>query len=568
MPLAWLFAALLAALILLALLPLAPDPAASGLVPLAPGLIEVMEPGEQHQARHPASANWTLGFADQFRFPAETARHRAANIMTRDVSPDERQWHFELDDQAARGGDLALLVPYLAGDVVLHINGARTADGAALPSYSGPGFGSVLLAAPLPVAELHPGLNRIDVIQSEDRGHIGVRGIYLGTMQQVGQAKSAFIRWARWQRLAAAMAAVAGLTGALSLALVGRQRVPAAAFALLAAVQALDLVTLAAAPTLLACAKAGATLAASGAIVWCRSRPRDWTAWVLLGLALPGICAGLAALALVAAPWLVPAPFVLLQLANNGARPLLLLGAPISVWRDGLALRERLRQARSESLRKDQVIADQQQALDNEIRNAAILEERQRFARDMHDGIGGHLQGLLMRVRADRIDSGDIAAELQSGLTDLRLMVDSLDQVDTGLYAALEGFRVRAGPQLAAAGIALDWQLAEAVRDAALDPRATLSLFRMLQEGVSNCIRHAGAQSLRIGIDLEPGQGMLIAELADDGCGFDPAAAQSGKGLANLQQRGVKLGGSTAVTSSPGEGTCVRIRVPVKPAGS
>ena len=568
LPLAYLFAVLVAAVTLLAFARFAPDPAAFGLAAIAPDRILVMEPGEQHQARHPASANWALEFPDQFRFDAETANQRAAHVGTRDVSAAERQWHFNLTDQEAARPDLALFIPHAAGDLVVHVNGARTADGSGLPRYFGPGIGRTTLAAPLAARDLHVGLNRFDVIQSEDPQRIGIRAIYLGTAGQVAAAQSAFERWLDWQRLAAGTAAVAGLLGALLLALVGQQRIPAAAFAFLTVGQVLDLAPVSAALPLLASFKVGATIAASGVVIWCRRHPRDWTGWLLLGLAMSALLGGLAALVLTAGLWSVPSPYVVLQLANNAARPLLLIGAPISIWRDGKVMMERLRQARSDGLRKDRIIASQQQALDIEIRNAAILEERQRFARDMHDGIGGHLQGLLMRVRANRIASGDIASELQSGLADLRLMVDSLDQIETNLYAALENFRVRAGPQLTAAGIALDWQLGEAVRNVALDPRATLSLFRLLQEVVSNCIRHAGARTLRIGIDLEPGPGMLIAELADDGCGFDPVAAQRGKGLANLRQRGIKLGGSTDVTSSPGAGTCVRIRVPVKPAGS
>lgn len=565
---AYLLAAVVAAATLLAIATFAPDPAATGLTAVAPDRILVMEPGEQHQARHPASANWALEFPNQFRFDAETANQRAAHVGTRDVSAQERQWHFSLTDQEARRPDLALFIPNAAGDLVLHMNGARTADGSSLPRYYGPGIGQTLLAAPLAARDMHIGLNRIDIIQSGDPARIGVRAIYLGSAKQVAAGRIAFQRWTDWQRLAAITAAVAGLIGALLLSLVGQQRIPAAAFALLAAVQVLDLVAFGTTPLIVAFAKIGATLAASAAIVWCRQRPHEWTGWLLLGLALAALLGGVSGLILAAGVWSVPWPFVLLQLASNAARPLLLIGAPVSIWRDGRTMMARLRQARSEGLRKDRVIANQQQALDAEIRNAAILEERQRFARDMHDGIGGHLQGLLMRVRANRIASNDIASELQSGLADLRLMVDSLDQIETNLYAALENFRVRAGPQLTAAGIALDWQLGEAVRDVALDPRDTLGLFRLLQEVVSNCIRHAGARTLRIGIDLEPGPGMLIAELADDGCGFDPAAVQSGKGLANLRQRGIKLGGTTAVTSSPGGGTCVRIKVPVKPAGS
>ena len=545
----------------------APGPSGSGLKPVAAERIRLMEPGDQHQARNPASANWSVGFTDQFRFNGETARHRAEGTGNMRVSLAERQWHFTLTAPESGAAPLALYIANASGELDLHVNGSRLAEGIGQPAYFGPGIGGTAMAAQLTAQALNPERNRIDVIQSGDPAHTGIRAIYLGAPAAVEAARQSFARWLEWHRLGASIAAAAGLIGAGLLMLTGQQRMTAAALAVLACGQALSL-SETAAQAVPGWSIAALTAIAAGVIGICHIRPRGPSDGLVLGLALPAVLAGLAGLALDAGVWLADLQYQVLQLANAGARPLLLLGAPTLVWHEGRAVLDRLRQARAELDRRDQIIIAQQQALDAEIRNAAILEERQRFARDMHDGIGGHLQALLMRVRAGRIGPGEIAAELHSGLSDLRLMVDSLDQIDTSLDLALANFRLRAGPQLDAAGITLDWHVATAVSAIRLDPRATLSLYRILQELVTNCVRHSGSTKLAVAIECDPVSSLFSASLTDNGQGFDPGAVKAGKGLANMRKRLELLGGSLVLTSVPGAGTRASFELPVSAAGS
>ena len=86
-------------------------PAASGLVPVAIDRIQVMAPGEQHQARHPSSSNWSLGFAEQFRFDVETARQRKAGVGSQRGSPAERQWQFKCSRGPSQLGGQRPVVP-------------------------------------------------------------------------------------------------------------------------------------------------------------------------------------------------------------------------------------------------------------------------------------------------------------------------------------------------------------------------------------------------------------------------------------------------------------------------
>jgi two-component system sensor histidine kinase UhpB len=90
--------------------------------------------------------------------------------------------------------------------------------------------------------------------------------------------------------------------------------------------------------------------------------------------------------------------------------------------------------------------------------------------------------------------------------------------------------------------------------------RAT-DVVQLVREAISNVARHAKAQTCRISLRRE-GDGALL-EVDDDGVGFDPEAAPSGMGLANLRGRVEALGGALELESAAGQGTTVRVRIPL-----
>lgn len=202
-----------------------------------------------------------------------------------------------------------------------------------------------------------------------------------------------------------------------------------------------------------------------------------------------------------------------------------------------------------------------------EMRNRAILEERQRFTRDIHDGIGGQLLSLLLRIRSGVIDSRKISDEIQASLNDLRLVVDSIDHVGDDLGAALTTFRVRAEPQMKAAGIAFDWSQPDALQGRLLGTGATLHLYRMIQECLANAIRHARASRVAIRIE-QPSSDALVLTIRDDGVGIQTEDADllTGKGIRNMRQRAELLGGELTIEPCPERGgTCVTITAPLAP---
>lgn len=200
-------------------------------------------------------------------------------------------------------------------------------------------------------------------------------------------------------------------------------------------------------------------------------------------------------------------------------------------------------------------------ALEQEMRRAAILEERQRLSRDMHDGVGGQLVSLIARVRSRRITIDQVEGELTRGLSELRLVVDSLDAPSQSLSDAMLTFRLRTQNLADGAGIALVWSQNNLEGVEASDSRWVLTLYRFMQEAVTNAVRHSGGQTLSL--RAERTGDSLTVEIADDGRGFSPDAASGGKGLRNLAFRASQLGGAVTVTSEPGGGTRIHLQAPL-----
>lgn len=196
-------------------------------------------------------------------------------------------------------------------------------------------------------------------------------------------------------------------------------------------------------------------------------------------------------------------------------------------------------------------------------------EERRRLARELHDELGQTLNAIRLDALAlpDSQAAQRIAAragQVYGSAGDLvrRLRPPALDEL--GLVAALEACVDRwqvshpdLGVQFSAGG-ELDG-LGEAMN---------LALYRIVQEALTNCVRHAGARHLYI--DLTRGQGPgagVLLEMRDDGVGFDLAATPRGNGLTGMRERVALLGGQFHLLSAPGEGVTIRVEIPLREDG-
>ncbi len=216
-----------------------------------------------------------------------------------------------------------------------------------------------------------------------------------------------------------------------------------------------------------------------------------------------------------------------------------------------------------------QALAEQRQRLEEEKRMRILLEERGRLTRDVHDGIGGQITSLLVRVRSKSVDPAELEAELQSGLQDLRLIVDSLDLENADFVAAMHSFHARIEPQLKAADVNLNWSMeTEDVQEIELGAEDVLSVFRFLQEAVANTIKHSQADLLEVSIKRSDDQAKLEIYLQDNGVGFDPNEIRGsrGKGLQNMERRAARLGAKLHIASGGAKpGTRVLLSLDVTP---
>ena len=198
-------------------------------------------------------------------------------------------------------------------------------------------------------------------------------------------------------------------------------------------------------------------------------------------------------------------------------------------------------------------------------REQAMLLERQRLMRDMHDGMGSALMSSLVLVEQGKLDIQAVAGVLRECVDDLRLVIDSLEPIGHDLVTLLATLRYRLGKRLEAAGLQLEWHVDDLPPLPWLDATAALQVLRIVQEALTNILKHAKAR--KVTIALRKTDQAVEVHVADDGVGFDTSAVgdapTASKGLRNLRKRAQSLGGDVLFASRPG-GTCVTLVLPVE----
>jgi two-component system, NarL family, sensor histidine kinase UhpB len=197
---------------------------------------------------------------------------------------------------------------------------------------------------------------------------------------------------------------------------------------------------------------------------------------------------------------------------------------------------------------------------------AAQERERLRVARELHDEIGQSLTAVTLRAEGAAADeSVDSATQLRAIADDIR---DSLDEVrriarelrpealdDLGLVNALITLCTRMAEQ---SGLRV-------VRDfpGGLPPLSSeeeLVIYRIAQEGLTNAARHAQATEARV--SLAAVDGWVVLRVSDDGVGLPADLPRNTSGLAGMRERALLVDGLLQVSSAPGDGTTVELRVP------
>lgn len=237
------------------------------------------------------------------------------------------------------------------------------------------------------------------------------------------------------------------------------------------------------------------------------------------------------------------------------------------------SLRHRRRLAEQERALHAQKVDEIMQQSEIKALNAMMEgqeKERDRVAKDLHDRLGSMLSAIKHQI--DGLDATvlELKEEQRGQYRKVNRLLDeavgevrriSHDMVSVtlarfGLVKALEDLcdsvRVNGGMTVELSLFGLEKRM---------DRSMEITLYRIVQELVSNVLKHAAAKELSIGVTRSPGRISVI--VADDGRGFDLHAAVDGIGLANVRARAAAIGAHITVNSTPGKGTTVSIEGPV-----
>jgi signal transduction histidine kinase len=215
-------------------------------------------------------------------------------------------------------------------------------------------------------------------------------------------------------------------------------------------------------------------------------------------------------------------------------------------------------------------IALENARLYEQARQLAILEERQRLGRELHDSVTQSLYGISLyaqaatgNIKAGQIDQAaqylkEIQNTAQESLADMRLLIHELkppilDQ--EGLISALQN-RLNSVENRAM----INSNIQSNLRDR-LPSHIEEGLYQIAREALNNVIKHAHAKNVSIRIQRE--SKFIVMEISDDGIGFEPDTAhpEGRLGLVNMQERSQSHGWRLAIESSPGIGTRVKVEI-------
>jgi signal transduction histidine kinase len=209
-------------------------------------------------------------------------------------------------------------------------------------------------------------------------------------------------------------------------------------------------------------------------------------------------------------------------------------------------------------------------------RTLAAVQERERLARELHDGVAQELAAIHLQAGTTKLllTQGEIAQasdyldnlagatlQAQANVRDYLLGAKAVISAEHPFFPTLREYLLQFSRQY---GLPVELTTPPGLEDAGLPQAVEAQLLRIIQEALSNVRKHARARSAQVVFSLDGPQAQVA--IIDNGCGFDPtavAAQSDGYGLRSMRERAEAIGGSLEITSSPGQGTRVVARAPL-----
>jgi len=258
---------------------------------------------------------------------------------------------------------------------------------------------------------------------------------------------------------------------------------------------------------------------------------------------------------------------LMLKLVWSPSVYLLNYGTPLMFLAMGMILVNRFLSVLQESERLNLELDERVQQREDELlaaheklraveRKETILHERERMVEDLHDGMGGQLAAALTLV--DKPDGSTLLKQaLEDAMLDFRLVIDSMDEESRDIVTLLGMLRMRLEPQLQASAIELRWRYEGASVDdpemSAISSEASLHILRIVQEAISNAIRHACADVIEVSIVAS--DGALNISVHDNGIGMSSkqnggSRGGYGRGVGHMYKRAARIGLQLDINSS------------------
>ncbi|MDP3487761.1 MAG: sensor histidine kinase, partial [Bacillota bacterium] len=246
-----------------------------------------------------------------------------------------------------------------------------------------------------------------------------------------------------------------------------------------------------------------------------------------------------------------------------GTIPGLGLGAAYAVYRYNV-------DTLNERMQFFQTLTDKNKQLQDASRRLAIIEERNRMGRELHDSVSQGLHGLVFSIHSLRNTLEAPSEKVLHILTHMEATASStLDELTTMIEELKPSLLAEQGLEEALRTIgelfSQQYKVPLHLSYDAVQPMSTeleVAVYRVTQEALANIGRHASAQHAHL--KLNATKGKVLLSISDDGTGLDPHSPHAGNGLANMRQRVEELGGTFKASSKPGLGSTISADFPSK----